>query len=166
MGLRYVDPHRRRGPLYRAVCRFSATRIGLWLSATFAWKLDPTLLRLTRGRISSAGPIAAALLETRGARSGRPRSTATLYFHDGDRVTIIPSYLGRPQHPAWYYNVRKHPHVVFGGLPFRAQLVEDEVERRRLWELADRVFPPFARYREWAARSGRTIPIVQLHPRI
>jgi deazaflavin-dependent oxidoreductase (nitroreductase family) len=130
-----------------------------------AWKLDPFLLRLTRGRVSSSGPIASALLETRGARSGLPRRTATLYFHDGDRVTIIPSYVGRPTHPAWYYNVRKHPDVLFGGVPFRAQLVEDESERQRLWELADRVFPPFARYREWAGEAGRTIPIVQLIPR-
>jgi deazaflavin-dependent oxidoreductase (nitroreductase family) len=165
VSLRYVDPNKRRGLLYRAIWRFSATRAGLWVSATLAWKLDPLLLKLTRGRVCSAGPIAAALLETRGARSGQPRRTATLYFHDGDRVTIIPSYVGRPKHPAWYYNVRKHPDVVYGGLPFRAEVVEDEAERQRLWELADRVFPPFARYREWAAESGRTIPIVQLVPR-
>jgi deazaflavin-dependent oxidoreductase (nitroreductase family) len=165
MGLRYVDPHKRRGPFYRSLCRLSATRFGLWLSRTFAWKLDPLLLKLTGGRVSSAGPIAAALLETRGSRSGQPRRTATLYFHDGDRVTIIASKAGRPEHPAWYYNVRAHPDVIYGGIPFRAELVEDETERRRLWELADRVFPPFARYRDWAARSGRTIPIVQLVPR-
>lgn len=165
MGLPYVDPYKHRGPLYRAVWRFSATRAGLWLSAAVAWKVDPFLLKLTRGRFSSAGPLASALLETRGARTGQTRRTATLYFHDGDRVTIIASKAGRPEHPAWYYNVRANPDVVYGGRPFRAELVEDEVERRRLWELADRVFPPFARYREWAARSGRTIPIVQLVPR-
>jgi deazaflavin-dependent oxidoreductase (nitroreductase family) len=165
MGLRYVDPHRRRGPLYRALCRFSASGFGLWLSRTFAWKLDPLLLKLTRGRLSSAGPIAAALLETRGARSGRPRRTATLYFHDGDRVTLIASKAGRPEHPAWYYNLSKHRNVRYGGIPFRAELVEDEAERRRLWELADSVFPPFASYRESASGSGRTIPIVQLVPR-
>lgn len=165
MPLRRVDPHKPRGPLYLAVCRFSASKFGLWLSATFAWRLDPYLLKLTGGRFSSAGPLATALLETRGARSGRPRRTATLYFHDGDRVTIIASQAGRPAHPAWYYNLRAHPDVVYGGLPFRAEIVEDEAERQRLWELADRVFPPFAAYREWAARADRTIPIVQLVPR-
>ena len=75
-----------------------------------------------------AGPIQAALLETRGARSGQPRRTATPYFHDGDRITIIASKAGRPEHPAWYYNVRAHPDVIYGGIPFRAQLVEDESE--------------------------------------
>lgn len=162
MGLRHVDPHRHRSPLYRALCRLSATRLGLWLSATFAWKIDPFLMKVTRGRFSSAGPLPAALLETRGARTGRPRRTATLYFHDGERVTIIASKAGRPEHPAWYHNLRANPDVLYGGLPFRAELIEDEAERKRLWELADRVFPPFARYRHWAAEAGRTIPIVQL----
>jgi deazaflavin-dependent oxidoreductase (nitroreductase family) len=163
--LRHVDPHRPRGRLYLAVCRFSTTTAGRWLAEKVAWKLDPLLLRLTRGRVSTTGPVPAALLETRGARTGRPRRTATLYFHDGDRVTIIASKQGRPEDPAWYHNLRRHPEVVYGGLPFRAEIVDDEAERLRLWDLADRVFPPFAAYRQWTAKAGRTIPIVQLVPR-
>lgn len=133
-----------------AVCRFSTTKSGLWLSAKIAWKLDPHLLKLTRGRVSTTGPVAAALLETRGARTGQPRRNATLYFHDGDRVTIIASKRGWPTNPTWYYNLREHPDVVYGGLPFRAEIVQDEGERQRLWDLADRVFPQFADYRAWA----------------
>jgi deazaflavin-dependent oxidoreductase (nitroreductase family) len=160
-----VDPYRRRGRLYLAVCRFATTKLGLWLAVNIAWRLDPLLLKLTRGRFSSAGPVAAELLETRGARTGKPRRTATLYFHDGDRVTIIPSKMGAPEDPGWYHNLRKHPDVLYGGLPFRAEIDEDEAERQRLWELADRVFAGFAVYRQWAAKSGRVIPIVQLVPR-
>jgi deazaflavin-dependent oxidoreductase (nitroreductase family) len=160
--LPYVDPHERRGRLYFAVARLSATRLGAWFSINVAWKLDPLLLKLTRGRLSTTGPLAAALLESRGARTGRPRRNATLYFHDGERVTIIASKRGLPEHPAWYHNLRKHPDVLYGGLPFRAELVEDEDERRRLWELADRVFPEYAGYRARAAEAGRTIPIFQL----
>ena len=97
----------------------------------FAWRLDPLLLRLTGGRVSSAGPLAAALLESRGARTGLPRRNATLYFHDGETLTIVASKRGWPTHPAWYYNLRPHPDdVVFGGLPFRAVLVDDETETR------------------------------------
>jgi len=160
--LRYVDPGERRGRLYVAVARLSATRAGAWLAVNVGWKVDPHLLKLTRGRFSTAGPLATALLESRGARTGQPRRNATLYFHDGDRVTIIASKRGLPQNPAWYYNLRKHPDVVFGGLPFHAELVEDEAERQRLWDLADRVFPPFADYREQARIAGRVIPIFQL----
>jgi deazaflavin-dependent oxidoreductase (nitroreductase family) len=137
----------------------------MWVSEHVAWKLDPHLLKFTRGRLGSTGPVASALLETQGARSGQRRRNATLYFHDGDRVIVVPSKMGRPTHPTWYHNLRKHPDVVFGGLPFTAQVVEDEAERRRLWDLADRVFPPFADYREWAGKAGRVIPIVELVPR-
>ncbi len=87
----------------------------MWLAEKVSWRLDPYLLRLTGGRISTAWPIPAALLETRGARTGRPRRNATIYFHDGDRVTIVASYRGEPRHPAWYHNVRAHPDVVYGG---------------------------------------------------
>jgi deazaflavin-dependent oxidoreductase (nitroreductase family) len=163
--LRYVDPHKRRSRLYFAVARLSATRPGSWFSIHVAWKLDPHLLKLTGGRLSTAGPLPSALLESRGARTGRARRNATLYFHDGERVTIVASKRGLPHHPAWYHNLRRHPDVVYGGLPFRAELVEDEAERRRLWELADRVFPEYADYREQAAKAGRAIPIFQLTPR-
>ncbi len=163
--MRHVDPHRRRGAWYRAVCRLSITKPGTWFSEHVAWTLDPYLLRLTNGRLSSTGPLASGLLETYGARTHLPRRTAALYFHDGDRVTIIASKRGWPTHPAWYHNLRAHPDVVFGGLPFRAEVVDDAAERQRLWTLADRVFPPFADYRGWAAQAGRVIPIVQLVPR-
>jgi deazaflavin-dependent oxidoreductase (nitroreductase family) len=160
--LRFVDPYKRRGSGYLMLCRLSNTKLGGWLAKNVSWKLDPHLLRLTGGRFSTSGPLAAALLETRGARSGQPRRNATLYFHDGDRVTIIASKRGWQTHPAWYYNIRSHPDVIYGGLPFRAEVVEDESERQRLWQLADRVFPQFADYREAAGRAGRVIPIVQL----
>ena len=80
-------------------------------------------------------------------------------------MTIIASKRGLPQNPAWYYNVRAHPEIVYGGVPFRAELVEDETERQRLWALADRVFPEYADYREQAGQAGRVIPILQLLPR-
>jgi deazaflavin-dependent oxidoreductase (nitroreductase family) len=163
--LPYVDPHKRRSRLYFLVARLSATKFGAFFSVNVAWKLDPFLLKLTGGRLSTAGPLAVGLLESRGARTGLPRRNATLYFHDGDRVTIIASKRGMPQNPAWYYNVRAHPDVVYGGVPCRAELVEDEAERQRLWALADRVFPEYADYREQAGQAGRVIPILQLLPR-
>jgi deazaflavin-dependent oxidoreductase (nitroreductase family) len=80
-------------------------------------------------------------------------------------VTIIASKLGLPRHPAWFHNLRAHPDVKFGGQPFHAEIVGDESERARLWQLADQVFPPYADYRERAAHTGRAIPVVQLTPR-
>ena len=163
--LRYVDPDKPRGRLYLAICRFSATKAGAWFSVNIAWKIDPYLLKLTGGRFSTALPIRAALLETRGARTAKRRRNATLYFHDGGRVTIIATLRGWPKNPSWYYNLRKHPDVRFGGLPFRAEIVDDGSERQRLWDLADRVYPQYADFRARADKAGRVIPIVQLTPR-
>jgi deazaflavin-dependent oxidoreductase (nitroreductase family) len=159
---RYVDPQKHRGFLYRAWAHSVATPFGFWLSRHIAWKIDPYLLRLTRGRIGSGLIIPTVLLETIGARSGQPRHNGVIYFHDGDRVVLVASNAGAPRHPAWFFNARTNPAVKLNGLAYRAEVVEDETERARLWELADRVFPPFANYREIAARSGRTIPILRL----
>ena len=163
--LRYVDPRAPRGLLYRAYARFVGTRIAMWLSPRLVWKVDPYLMRLTGGRVGTGLMLPTALLETRGARTGRRRRNGVIYFHDGERVTIIASKLGLPEHPSWFHNARTNPDVLLGGRPFRVEVIDDEAARMRLWELADRVFPPYASYRARAARAGRTIPILQLTPR-
>src|SRR3954453_3163829 len=144
--LRYVDPQKRRGFIYRAYARLVGTRAMGWLSMRVGWKLDPLLLRLSGGRIGMGLLLPTALLETRGARTGRPRRNGVIYFHDGERVTIIASKLGLPQPPAGFPNLRAPPDVTFGGRPFRAQVVDDDAERARLWQLADQVFPAYAAY--------------------
>jgi deazaflavin-dependent oxidoreductase (nitroreductase family) len=165
--LRYVDPRTRRGPIYRAYVGLASSRFATWLSkkaiwSAIVWKIDPVLLRLTRGHLGTGLLLPTALLQTRGARTGLIRRNAVIYFHDGERVTIIASQAGRPGNPAWFYNARANPDVLLGGQPYRAEIVEDEASRERLWELADRVFPAFASYRQSATRAGRTIPILQL----
>lgn len=163
--LRYVDPNRKRSLFSRAYAAFSGTHLGKLISAKVVWKVDPYLLRATRGRIGMGLVLPTALLETRGAKSGALRRNAVIYFHDGDRITIVASKAGADKHPAWFHNLHAHPHVTFGGIPMQATVVGDEAECDRLWVLADRVFAPYAAYRRDAARVNRTIPIVQLSPR-
>lgn len=164
--LPYVDPNRPRGRISRAYAALANTALGRFLSEHVVWKVDPWLMRVTRGRIGTGlGLLPTALLETTGAKSGAVRRNAVIYFHDGERVTIVASKLGLPENPAWFHNLRAHPEVTLGGVPMRAAVVEDEAERERLWVLADRVFAPYADYRREAARANRTIPIVQLTPR-
>ena len=160
--LKYVDPKRRPGAFSRAYAAFSNTRLGRFLSVRVVWKVDPFLMRVTGGRVGLDLTIPTALLETRGAKSGALRRNVVIYFHDGERVTIVASKLGFENHPAWFHNLRTNPDVSLGGVPMRATIITDEVERNRLWALADRVFAPYAAYRREAARVNRTIPIVQL----
>lgn len=160
--LKYVDPNCRPGPFSRAYAAFSNTRLGRFLSVHVVWKVDPFLMRVSRGHVGLDLTIPTALLETRGAKTGVARRNVVIYFHDGDRVTIVASKLGFEKHPAWFHNLRAHPEVTFGGIPMRATVVGDEAERQRLWTLADQVFAPYAAYRREAAKVNRTIPIVQL----
>lgn len=162
--LRRIDPIP-PGPLRRAYAAVAATGIARFVSRHLSWKLDPLLLRLTGGRLATTLVFPTAVLETRGARSGGVRRNAVIYFHDGDRVIIVASNAGDPRHPAWYHNLLAHPEVTLNDTPMRAAVVDDHTERARLWTLADRVFPTFARYRRDAERTGRTIPVVQLTPR-
>lgn len=162
--LPHVDPGKRRGVIYRAYARLAGTRAMGWLSRKVVWKLDPILMRVSGGRLGMGMGLPTALLETRGARTGQLRRNGVIYFHDGERATIIASKLGLPDHPAWFHNLRANPDVTLGGQSFRAEVIDDQSERARLWDLADRVFPPYAAYRKRADRVGRTIPIVRLTP--
>ena len=162
--IRYVDPRTPRGVLYRAFLRLLATRATRPLFSNKAvWKADILLMRLTRGRLGLGLLLPTGLLETRGARSGRVRHNAVIYFHDGDDIVIVASHAGAPTHPTWYHNTRAHPDVLFNGRPFRAETA-DEATRPRLWTLADQVFPVYAVSREQAAAAGRDIPVLRLVP--
>jgi deazaflavin-dependent oxidoreductase (nitroreductase family) len=163
--MKYVDPNRPRGLFSRAFASFSATRLGRLFSKKVVWKVDPYLLRATRGRLGMGLVLPTALLETTGAKSGALRRNAVIYFHDKDLVTIVASKAGAAEHPAWFHNLCAHPDVSFGGIPMQATVVSDKAEQQRIWRLADRVFAPYAAYRREAAGANRTIPIVQLAPR-
>jgi deazaflavin-dependent oxidoreductase (nitroreductase family) len=165
--LPHVDPRTHRGIVYRTYVRLASSRPATWLAtksiwSTVVWRIDPHLMRLTRGRLGTGLLLPTALLQTRGARTGLVRRNAVIYFHDGERVVIVASRAGRPGNPAWFYNARANPDVELGGRPFRAEVVADEADRTRLWDLADRDVPAFATYRTSAGRAGRAIPMVRL----
>jgi F420H(2)-dependent quinone reductase len=168
--LPHVDPEAHQSPLRRAMLRSMSTRAmvalegGLLFQLT-AWKLVPILMRLSGGRFAYLLPFPAGVIETRDARNGKRHRRVVIYFHDGERVTVIPSKAGLPDDPFWYRNALTDPAVLFEAKPFRAEQVEDQEALERLWALADRFYPPSVTYRQRAARSGRTIPILQLVPR-
>ncbi|OJZ72555.1 nitroreductase [Mycobacterium paraffinicum] len=164
MPLRYVDPHQRRGPLYRASVRFGRSRAGQFMARHIARHTDPYLFRLTGGRINM-GSIINAPLVTTGAKSGQKREVQLTYFHDGPDVILLASNFGGTKHPQWYHNLKAHPDCEFGGERFTAGQVTDPDEYARLFELANRIYSGYAHYREKAAPAGRDIPIFRLKPR-
>src|ERR1700722_18189523 len=75
--------------------------LGTRFGRDIASRVDPTLIRLTRGRVSSVWPFPAVVLTHVGAKSGRTRPSALVYFTDRGRVILIASNFGASRNPAW-----------------------------------------------------------------
>jgi deazaflavin-dependent oxidoreductase (nitroreductase family) len=58
------------------------------------------------GRMATSQLI---LLTTTGAKSGEPRTTVVGYVRHADRLVVIASDNGAPNHPAWYFNLLATP---------------------------------------------------------
>ncbi|MDE3134105.1 MAG: nitroreductase family deazaflavin-dependent oxidoreductase [Acidobacteriota bacterium] len=167
-GIPRVEPLLPADAATRAVRRAFATPVLGRLLVYAAPYVDRLLHALARGRFGRWLPLPFASMTTTGAKSGLPRASAVLYFHDGDDVILIASNYGRPRHPAWYYNLRAHPHATLARGPgagaYHASEVTDAGERERLFALCKIIYPGFAVYRVRTARIGRRIPVMRLRP--
>jgi F420H(2)-dependent quinone reductase len=106
----------------------------------------------------------AALVTTTGRKSGVPRTTATLYLRDGDRVILPASFGGRDSNPLWYRNLKADPkvHVQVRSEQWdmTARDATDE-ERERYWRWLTKIYPPYENYRD---ATDRVIPLVVCEP--
>lgn len=152
-------------PLEHALERFAKSQPGGWFFVHIANRIDPILLRASRGRISISVGQPVALLLTIGAKSGEPRTTPLLYLADGDDVVFVASNAGNLRHPAWYHNVRANPQVEIDLRGQRRSYLAhfaDGDERERLWELVNDLYAGYDTYQERAGE--RQIPIVVCSP--
>ena len=155
---------RRMGTYERTLEKFARMPIGDWYMKKVAPRLDPPLLRLTGGRISSVYPVPIMLLTTTGAKTGLPRTLPLLYVPDGDHLILIASNYGKTSHPAWYRNLLANPRAeVLAGArsgTYTASEITDPAERDRAWDLA---LDMYAGYGDYEGRAGdRTIPLLRL----
>jgi hypothetical protein len=103
---------RRKMSVYeRMLEKIARMPVGDWYLKRIAPRLDPPLLRLTGGRVSSVYPVPVLLLTTTGAKTGLPRTLPLLYLDDGDDIILIASNYGKTSHPAWYRNLVANPRV-------------------------------------------------------
>ncbi len=166
-GIPPVDPRRRPRALRELATRVALTGPGTWFYSRVAARIDPWLVRASRGRVSSAaGLFPIVLLTARGARSGVERTVPLLYFTDGDDVILMASSFGRPRYPAWYHNLKANPDVrleaMGRGGSFRAREVEGE-ERERLYAMAKQLYRGYGIYEQRTA-GIRHVPVLRLSP--
>ena len=131
-----MSPTRRHlSPYERALESFGRSPAGNWYLRRIAPRIDPPLLRLSGGRVSSVYPTPVMLLTTKGAKSGQPRTLPLLYLTDGERLILMASNYGKTSHPAWYRNLTANPTVeVLAGTrsgTYTASEIKDAAERDR-----------------------------------
>lgn len=167
MAVPAIDPGSQKGRLLERLGRFARTPAGQGFLKAVSTRVDPVLLRLSGGRISTVPTAPVVLLTVPGRRSGTPRRTPLLYFTDGDDVILVASNFGRPGHPAWYRNVMAHPEVMLEARGRSGRYVAREVtgpERDRLFALARQLYAGYGDYELSAGGAGRTIPVLALRP--
>jgi len=135
--------------------------------------VNVAVYKLTRGRIGGtwrigAGwkdPVPICLVEHRGRRTGKLRTTPLVYLRDRDRVVVVASQAGRPQHPLWFRNMEADPEVTVqikgDRHPMRARTAPPP-ERAELWPRLVDLYRDYDSYQSW---TDREIPVVILEPR-
>ena len=113
------------------------------------------------GEVFEGKPM--VVITTTGAKSGAKRENPLIRLEDGGKMYIIASKGGAPDSPDWYYNLLANPELTVetGVETFaaRAKVVEDEAERRRLYDKMVTVMDSFAEYEK---STTRRIPVVEL----
>ena len=161
------DPATPRNPMQRATRWLAKTGFGGWVALNVANKIDPYLMRATRGLLKMPSGAPTVLLNHTGAKSGMKRTTPLLYFTDDGNVILVASQTGKAKHPAWFHNIKANPEVELwaggrGGV-YRAREAAGE-ERSRLWGLATQLYPGYDDYQHRADVAGRRIPVVVCEP--
>ena len=149
MAVRPFDPDTQQMPFKAVLDRVFQTRWGTWVAIHIGQRLDPYLMRATRGRIRISFTAPTILLTHTGAKTGKRRTTPLLYFTDAANVVLIASKGGAPQHPAWYHNLKAHPEVEASTDGRSERYVAREAEggdRERLWKLATKLYSGYEEY--------------------
>lgn len=104
------------------------------------------------------------LVTSVGAKSGKLRKTPLMRVEHEGEYAAVASKGGAPEHPVWYWNLKKNPHVELQDGPVRRDYMAREVEgdeRAIWWERSVAAYPPYAEYQ---TKTNRQIPVFVLTP--
>ena len=152
----------------RAVNAFSATRAGSWAVRHVAARVDPTVFRWSRGRVTITGrpTLPMLTLTTTGRRSMRPRSVQLAHVTESTGSwLVVASAMGQDSDPDWLLNLRADPRarVLLRGRELEVlATVLDADEKIEAWPALVRTVPQL---RTYVNRTTRDIPVVRLTPR-
>src|SRR4026209_3029683 len=119
----------------------------------------------TKGTTLRETGLPVIIVTNTGNKTGGIRKTPLMRVKDGANYVRVGSQGGAPTNPVWVNNLRANPAVQIRDLtvvqPMRVREVADEAERKRLWDLAVKAFPPHAEYQ---GKTTRKIPLFVAEP--
>ena len=105
------------------------------------------------------------ILTHRGRHTGAIHKTPLMRVADGDNYILIASQGGAPKDPQWARNLRANPDVEIRDKTevhaVRVREITDAAERKRLWQVAVKAYPP---YEEYQGKTLRVIPVFLAEP--
>ncbi len=114
--------------------------------------------------VSSRMGFPVVLLTTRGAKTGYTRTTPVGGFPDGkDSWLVVASLGGAARHPAWFFNLAKHPDDIWlevGKERFKVR--GDSLEGPERADALARIAAIAPRYGTYQQKTDREIPVVRL----
>ena len=126
----------------------------------FYSKLNVWVFKKTKGRLMkkfNGGPV--CVVGMTGRKSGKWLEIPLIYLPYEDKVLIVASQGGMPNHPIWYGNIVADPNIeVIADGKTRKMLARqvDDDEKRELWPHLLSIYPDFDEYQ---ARTDRNIPV-------
>jgi deazaflavin-dependent oxidoreductase (nitroreductase family) len=114
----------------------------------------------TRGTLNRGKPV--VLLTSVGAKTGKLRKNPLQRVEHDGVYAVVASKGGAPEHPTWYWNLKKHPTAELRDATEVFDVTAREVsgdERQLWWDRAVEVWPDYA---EYATKTDREIPVFVL----
>lgn len=124
--------------------------------------LHKSIYKLTGGKIGEMVDGNVIVLGHTGAKSGKARETVLVGGPIDNGWTVIASYSGHDEHPAWYHNLVANPDATVTKGKEQHKVTARQVEgdeRQKMWDLMIGIYPD---YDEYKAVTERNIPVMVL----
>ncbi len=119
----------------------------------------------TKGTTLRDTGLPCIIVTHKGNKTGGIRKIPLMKVKVDDSYVLVGSYGGREKNPVWVYNLRANPDVEIRDMTdvhkMRVREVSDPAERKRLWEISAKAFPP---YNDYQAKAPRIIPVFIAEP--
>ena len=160
--------HRKPKAIQKLTHRFLMLRPVSAFMARVLHHADKFALSLSRGRWTFAGLVGLPIIQltTIGAKSGQLRTVPLVGLLDGEKIALIGTNFGKPNHPGWVHNLKANPEcqVRYNRALQRyiARFTEGQ-ERETYWQMALSYYVGYEKYKTRARE--REIAVIVLEPK-